>query len=230
MFRLSLLTRPLVWILTVITLSSCLHIFVDKYPATEKINVQVNDKVQKVFDSYKLSQYRVITVVSQKGKDVVEKKNNNLVFNYRLPFELLDKPEKLLYEEYFQQVRHLYKTRTDFIDEYYNYFLLIRDLADIHLYGYEKERTLFPSREVDLFVFTFIKQAKLRDVDVDRLFKAQEILLKYWQEKTYISPSERTPMRRQIVNAMKAYQESQNLTLKDVMSEVALRNFKYAED
>ncbi len=147
---------------------------------------------------------------------------------YRLPYHLLNKEEKLEYEQHFQIVRDLYKSRADFTDEFYNYLSTAQILSDIYLYGYENDRTLRPSKTINSFAIAFLKEYKLRGIDIVRMTEVSKRLVTYWQSNTQLPKDERMVQKQIFSEMLKAIEECKSTNLEQMIKDIKLKNFKKA--
>ncbi|MBK8349398.1 MAG: hypothetical protein IPL08_18000 [Saprospiraceae bacterium] len=96
-------------------------------------------------------------ILVSKNENRIMSTQNDKVIIYLLPYEKIKVDEKCSWRNIFQQVRHLYPTRQDFINEYYTVFKTCLIVSDLVLYGLHDSKLEVSNTDILFFDNLFEK-------------------------------------------------------------------------
>ena len=152
-------------------------------------------------------------------------KDDNKIIIYLLPFEKISMDEKLLAEEYFQRVRHLYKTRQDFIREYYTIFKTCLTLSNLVMYGSKSMDDEVSTKDIFLFTITFLKKHSELGINTNRIREVYSSILEYWKTTPKKSTLAYLYDEKEIYDALSAFNMADKKTFDEIKNELSSTNF-----
>ncbi len=152
-------------------------------------------------------------------------KDGNKIIIYLLPFEKISMDEKLLTEEYFQRVRHLYKTRQDFIKEYYTIFKTCLTLSNLVIYGSKSMDDEVSTKDIFLFTITFLKKHSELGINTNRIREVYSSILEYWKMTPKKSSLAYLYDEKEINDALTAFNLAERKKFDEIKNELSSTNF-----
>ncbi len=183
----------------------------------------IEKSYKKELEEIQLYPYDTKIEVSGNENRIINKQDNKVII-YLLPFEKISIQEKLLTEDYYQRVRHLYKTRQDFIREYYTIFKTCLTLSNLVIYGINSTSDEVSNKDIFLFTITFLKKHQELGINIDRL---REV---YNNISEYIKTTTKTDFdylhdEKEIHDAILAFRLADTKNFDEIKKELSNTNF-----
>jgi len=179
---------------------------------------------RKELDEVQLYPYHTKVEVSGNENRFVIKDENKIII-YLLPFEKISLDEKLLTEEYFQTVRHLYKTRQDFIREYYTVFKTCLVLSNLVIYGSKSARKEVSTIDIFLFSIAFLKKHHELGVNTNRLREVYSNIIEYWKTSSKKPSLAYLYDEKEILDALVSFKIADRKSFDEIKNELSSTNF-----
>lgn len=179
---------------------------------------------RKELEDVQLYPYHTKVEVSGNENRIVIKDDNKIII-YLLPFEKISLDEKLLTEEYFQRVRHLYKTRQDFIREYFTVFKTCLTLSNLVIYGSKSSGDEVATRDIFLFAIAFLKKHQELGINTNRLREVYYNILEYWKTSSKKQTLAYLHDEKEILDALHGFNMADRKTFDEIKNELSATNF-----
>lgn len=209
------------WLISSI-MSGC-RIYGTEFSTTNHWFELIENTYRKELMADQLYPYDCRILVSKNENRIMSTQNDKVII-YLLPYEKIKVDEKMLLEEYFQQVRHLYPTRQDFINEYYTVFKTCLIMSDLVLYGLHDSKLEVSNTDIFVFSITFLKKHKQLGVNTDRLAAVYTCLAAYYKN-TLNKNSKSLFDEEAIISANKAFELSKVTGFDETKKKLSTFNF-----